>query len=612
MHYSKIVLMGNEAIAFGALTAGVAVASGYPGTPSSEVIDTMLELIASKRVSRPYVEWAVNERVAFEICLGASLAGARSLVTMKGPGLNVASDPLLSSAYSGVEAGMLILVADDPGPHTTQTEQDSRWYGELAKLPVIEPSDPQEAYEYTIVGYELSEEIKLPVIMRTTTRVSHTVSDVEVREFKDPSYTPSLSRNPKRYIRAVMALNRERHREVLETLDSIEPLAEKFRLCRVEGSGEAGIVCSGAVYTYVLEVLEKNDLLDKYKILKLGLIYPLPRKIVSEFLKEVSNVTVVEEIDSYLETKLKALAHDENIDVKIIGRQESHLRVGELTPDDVESVLLGKELITYGTNLPRRPPPLCPGCPHIGTYMGLRMGISKAGYRWGEIPIMGDVGCYALGLNPPFEALWTEHSMGASISMAMGLKVAGYPKPVIAVIGDSTFYHSGITSLIEAVHKNVDLLVVIMDNSTIAMTGHQPTPEYGESISGRRMKPLNLEKVVRGLGIENLAVADPYNYKDFVELVRELINQPGIKVLISKRACAVLAKKTGVGQVCWINPEKCTNCLACVKLTGCPALTLLENRVDIIEDECVGCTLCMQVCPYNAILVKKRGEWRNV
>ncbi|MEM2215691.1 MAG: indolepyruvate ferredoxin oxidoreductase subunit alpha [Nitrososphaerota archaeon] len=608
MHHSKLVLMGNEAIAYGALTAGVAVASGYPGTPSSEVLDTLLELIASEEVSRPYVEWAVNERVAFEICLGASLAGARSLVTMKGPGLNVASDPLLSSAYSGVEAGMLILVADDPGPHTTQTEQDSRWYGELAKLPVIEPSDPQEAYEYTIVGYELSEEIKMPVIMRTTTRVNHTVSDVEVREFKDPSYTPSFSKNPKRYIRAVMALNRERHGEVLETLDSVEPLAEKFRLCRVEGSGEVGIVCSGAVYNYVLEVLEKNGLLYKYKILKLGLIHPLPRKTVAEFLKEVSNVIVVEEIDPYLEIKLKALAHDAELDVKIAGRQELFPRVGELTLDDVESVLLSEKPNSHKVNLPSRPPPLCPGCPHIGTYMGLRMGISRAGYRWGEIPIMGDIGCYALGLNPPFEAIWTEHSMGASISMAMGLKVAGYPKPVVAVIGDSTFYHSGITSLIEAVHKNVDLLVVIMDNSTVAMTGHQPTPEYEESVSGRRMKPLSLEKVVRGLGAEKIVVADPYKYKDFVETVRELINQPGLKVIISKRACAILAKKTGVGQVCWIDPEKCTNCLACVKTTGCPALTLLEKRVDIIESECVGCTLCMQVCPYNAILVKKRGE----
>lgn len=606
MHNTKLVLMGNEAIAYGALTAGVAVASGYPGTPSSEVIDTLLELIASGRVSRPYVEWAVNERVAFEICLGASLTGARSLVTMKGPGLNVASDPLISSAYSGIEAGMLILVADDPGPHTTQTEQDSRWYGELAKLPVIEPSDPQEAYEYTVLGYELSEEIKLPVVMRTTTRVNHTVSDVEVRDFREPSYTPSFSKNLKRYIRAVMALNRERHKEVLETLDRVEPLVEKFGLCKIEGSGEVGVVCSGAAYTYVLEVLEKNNLLDKYKILKLGLIYPLPRRMVVEFLKEVRKVIVVEEIDPYLEMELKALAYDEKLNVEIIGRQEVFPRVGELTPDDVESVLLGKELSMSETNLPRRPPPLCPGCPHIGTYMGLKMGISRAGYRWGEIPIMGDIGCYALGLNPPFEAIWTEHSMGASISMAMGLKVAGYSKPVIAVIGDSTFYHSGITSLIEAVHKNIDLLVVIMDNSTVAMTGHQPTPEYEESISGRRMRPLSLEKVVRGLGVEKLVVADPYNYKNFVEVVRELIHQPGVKVLISKRACAILTKRSGVEQVCWIDPEKCTNCLACVKLTGCPALTLLENRVDIIENECVGCTLCMQVCPYNAIIVRNK------
>jgi len=606
-HRQNLVLMGNEAIAYGALTAGLAVASGYPGTPSSEVIDTLLELTASGKINRPYIEWAVNERVAFEICLGASLSGVRSLVTMKGPGLNVASDPLLSSAYSGVEAGMLILVADDPGPYTTQTEQDSRWYGEFAKLPIIEPSDPKEAYEYTILGYELSEKIKLPVIMRTTTRVNHTVSDVKVKEFVEPSYTPSFSKNPKRYLRAVMTWNRERHGEVLEALDKVEFLAEEFRLNRVEGLGKLGVVCSGAAYTYVLEVLEKNKLLDKYRILKLGLIHPIPKKIITEFLKEVNSVIVVEEIDPYIEMKLKALAYDEGLQVKIMGRQELFPRVGELTPDDIESVIIGRQFKLNNVALPMRPPPLCPGCPHIGTYMGLKMGISRAGHRWGEIPIMGDIGCYALGLNPPFEAIWTEHSMGASISMAVGLKAAGYPKPVVAVIGDSTFYHSGITSLIEAIHKDVDLLVVIMDNLTVAMTGHQATPEYELSISGRRMKRFDLEKVVRGLGVERIAVVDPYNYRDVSEKVREFIHQPGVKVIISKRACAILEKRAGIGQVCWIDPEKCTNCLACLKLTGCPALSPLEGRVSIIESECVGCTLCMQVCPYNAILVRKIG-----
>lgn len=597
--------MGNEAIAYGALSAGVAVASGYPGTPSSEVIDTLLELISSGRVDRPYVEWAVNERVAFEICLAASLSGARSLVTMKAPGINVASDPLLSSAYSGVEAGMLILVADDPGPHTTQTEQDSRWYGELAKLPIIEPSDPQEAYEYAIGGYELSERIKLPVIMRTTTRVNHAVSDVEIGEFREPSYTPTFSRNPKRYLRAVMAWNRERHREVLEILDEVESIAEDLMLNKISGSGGAGIICSGAAYNYILEVLENNKLLDKYRVLKLGLIYPLPRKIISEFLRKVDSAIVVEEIDPYLEMKLKALAYDEGLKVKILGRQELFPKVGELTPDDVESALLGYNNSGGGAVVPRRPPPLCPGCPHIGTYMGLRMGISRAGYKWGEIPVMGDIGCYALGLNPPFEAIWTEHSMGASISMAAGLKAAGYPKPVVAVVGDSTFYHSGITSLIEAIHKDLDILVIIMDNGTVAMTGHQATPEYEVSISGRRMKPLNMEKVVRGLGVEKLEILDAYDYRSVSEKVKEFLLQPGVKVIISKRRCAVLSKRAGVEQVCYVDPAKCTNCLACIKLTGCPALSPKGDKIAIIEDECVGCTLCMQVCPYDAIIVKK-------
>lgn len=603
--------MGNEAIAYGALTVGVAVVSGYPGTPSSEVIETLLEMVKSGHVKIPYVEWAVNERVAFEICLGASLAGARSLVTMKAPGLNVASDPLLSSAYSGVEAGMLVLVADDPGPHTTQTEQDSRWYGELAKLPVIEPSDPQEAYEFTIKGYELSEKLKLPVILRTTTRVNHTVSDVEVGEFNEYKYTPNFSKNPKRYLRAVMYWNRERHLEVLETLAKVEEVSENLELNKILGSGKIGIVCSGPSYLYVLETLEKNNLLQDYKLLKLGLIHPLPKKLLRKFLENVEKVIVVEEIDPYIELKLKALAHELELDVKIEGREEIFPKAGELTLDDVESWILGKKNIlnsepTYP--LPRRPPPFCPGCPHIGTYMGLRLGVSKAGYKWGEIPLMGDIGCYALGLNPPFESIWTEHSMGASISMAMGLKVAGYHKPVIAVIGDSTFFHSGITSLIEALHKNVDILVVIMDNSTVAMTGHQTTPENNLSQSGKILKALKIESVLEGLGVEKLAIVNAYNYREVAEKVRKFLREPGVKVIVSRGLCAILTRRKGLTQICTVDKEKCTNCLACIKLTGCPALKPTENRVEIIEDNCNGCTLCMQVCPYDAIIVEKIKE----
>ncbi|MDW7985863.1 MAG: indolepyruvate ferredoxin oxidoreductase subunit alpha [Nitrososphaerota archaeon] len=608
MHKQKsLVLMGNEAIAYGALTAGVGVVSGYPGTPSSEVIDTLLELARMGEIKKTYVEWAINERVAFEVCLGAALVGARSLVTMKAPGINVASDPLISSAYSGIESGMLILVADDPGPHTTQTEQDSRWYGDLAKLPMIEPSSPQEAYEYTILGYEISEKLKLPIILRTTTRVNHVVGNVVIREFKEPDYKPFFKKNPKRYLRAVMTWNRERHEELLETLYKVEPIAEEVGLNKIEGSGDIGIICSGAAYNYVMEVLDENHILDDYKILKLGLIYPLPKKKIEEFLRTVKKVIVVEEIDPYLESKIKELAYDLQLDIEIQGRRELFKKSGELTPDDVENALLGRPILG-DISLPRRPPPLCPGCPHMGTYMGLRAGISRAGHRWGEVPVMGDIGCYALGLNPPFEAIWTEHSMGASISMAMGMKVAGYEKPVVAVIGDSTFYHSGITSLIEAVNKNVNILVVIMDNSTVAMTGHQSTPGYSISISGRKLNPVNLESIVKSLGIENVAVVNAFEHREVAEKVREYLKMDGVKVIISRGDCAVLRRRSGIEQVCWVDLEKCTGCLACVKLTGCPALTQVDNKISILEAECTGCTLCMQVCPYDAIIIKKLRE----
>lgn len=599
--------MGNEAIAYGAFAAGVTVAAGYPGTPSSEVLDTMLRLVGEGKVSIPYVEWAVNEKVALEIALGAALTGARALVTMKGPGINIAADPLLSAAYSGVKAGMTVLVADDPGPHTTQTEQDSRWYGDLAKLPVIEPSDPQEAHDYVALGMELSEKLELPVIFRTTTRVNHAVGDVRVGKPVKLEYTPSFVKNPKRYLRAVMPWNRERHGEVLEALKRAEEVADDLNLNKVEGKGDLGIICAGAAYGYVTEILDKRGVRDRFKVLKLGLIHPLPRKIVSRLLESVEKVYVVEEIDPYLEVKVKALSHELDINVEVVGKESGDLpKVGELTPDAVEAMLFrktGEEV--SAPQLPRRPPPFCPGCPHMGTFMGLRTGIRKAGYRLDQVPVIGDIGCYALALNPPFEMIWTEHSMGASISMAMGIKAAGYPEPVIATIGDSTFYHAGLPALVEAVHKNLDLLIMILDNSTVAMTGHQITPGDSLSPSGRKLNPLNLMEVVKGMGIKHVALIDPYNYKEVEKTVSEYLNIPGVKVIIAKRACAILTKRAGVEEIYQVDLEKCTGCMACTRLTGCPALMPVEGKVKIMEEDCVGCSLCAQVCPYNAIFPKR-------
>lgn len=599
----RLALMGNEAIAYGALEAGVSVITGYPGTPSSEVLETVFYLIRRYGVKPAFAEWASNERTAFEIGLGAALAGARALVTMKGPGANVASDPMVSAAYCGTNAGLVVLIADDPGPHTTQTEQDSRWYGDLMKLPVIEPSDPQEAHDFVIKGIELSEEVGLPVILRTTTRVNHAVGDVRVGEFKQREFGFMFRYDPKRFVRASMPWNRERHRWVLQKLSEFEKKA--VGLNRITGSGKRGIITSGVTYNYVIEALKGLE--GEYSVLKLGQIHPLPKKLLKEFLSKVEEVLIFEEIDPYIERKVKALAKDLGVIVK--GKEEGLLpAVGEITPSDVKHALFGEgSKETVQVQLPKRTPPMCPGCPHIGSFYSILRGLRKAGFKKEEVPIFGDIGCYALSINPPFEALWTEHSMGASISMAAGAKAAGFDGLSIAVIGDSTFFHAGIPALVDAVNKRLDILVFVLDNGTVAMTGHQSTPEYEVSESGRRLKPISIEAIVRAIGADHVAVVNTYNLKSYTEKVAEFAKLKGVRVIIARGECAILQSRRGVEWVYRVIPDKCTNCLVCTKMTGCPALLPTGEKVVVIEEDCIGCSLCAQVCPFDAF-IKVRKE----
>jgi len=494
---SKVLLMGNEAIARGAIEAGVNVATGYPGTPSSEVLEVLIK-VSRKRGF--YAEWAVNERVALEIGFGASYAGLRSIVTMKAPGINVASDPLISAAYSEVKGGMVVLVADDPGPHTTQTEQDSRWYALLAKLPMIEPSMPQDTKDLTKLAFELSEHVKLPVILRTTTRVNHTVGDVILGRIKVLRRKPKFLKDVRKYVRASMEYNLKRHKWLLKRLKYTIKVAEKLKMnTMIQGSEKVGIITSGISYTYVSDVVKKLN--KSPSILKLELINPIPEKLVLEFLTAHENIVVVEELDPYLEHHVRSIAHKANIKVRIVGKDMIPL-TGELNPIIVEYVLrkvfnLPSIFVSYknrGKTLPSRPPQLCPGCPHRASYYLLKRALVEEGFKLDEVPIVGDIGCYALSFNPPLEAIWIEHSMGASISIAIGLKLAGVKGPIIATIGDSTFYHAGIPALIEAVHKRVDVLVLILDNGTVAMTGHQVTPASNITESGRYVKPVVIEK----------------------------------------------------------------------------------------------------------------------
>ena len=609
----RVLLMGNEAIARGVIESNVKVASGYPGTPSSEIIMTLAPL--SKKVGM-YAEWATNEKVAFEIALGAAMSGIRSLATMKAPGYNVASDSIVSAAYTGVNKGLVIVIADDPGPHTTQTEQDNRWAAKLAKLPMIEPSNVQEALDYVKKAYVLSERLQLPIIYRTTTRVNHTVSDVVVGEFINEEQEVFVEYNPERYIRASMSWNRRRHEWLLEQLSKAEKYASELGLNRIEGEGEDCILTSGVSYTYVKENLKRLQI--DASIIKLELTYPWPEKFLLDNITRCKRILVVEELDPYLEEHLRQTVQRHRLELEIWGKNEAGIPlVGELNPTIVYNAFLRffnlnstiksnpQKNRVNKVRLPQRPPPMCPGCPHRGSYMGLLRAIQKSGYRKREVPIMGDIGCYALSLEPPLEAIWTEHAMGASIGLALGIKIAGYDKPVIATIGDSTFFHAGMPALVEAVNKNVDLLVMILDNISIAMTGHQSTPEFTITESGRKVKPVKIEDVVRGMGVEYVRIVDPFNLEEVVEAVKDALNKPGVKVIIARRECALQAWRRGISyKPPVIDRSKCTNCMACVRATGCPAIIDAGGKPLIIEEQCYGCNLCAQVCPFDAFVLR--------
>jgi len=606
---TKVLLMGNEAIARGLIEANVKVVTGYPGTPSSEVIMSLAPLSSKLGI---YVEWAINEKVAFDIALGAAFAGIKSFVSMKSPGINVASDTIFSAAYSGVNGGLVFLVADDPGPHTTQTEQDSRWYASAIKIPMIEPSDPQEAKDFTVIGYEISEELSLPIMLRTTTRVNHTVSEVILGEVERRDIKPEFRYEPLRYVRASMKWNLNRHKWLNKQLSKLENINEKYNLTKIEGDGEYCVITSGVSYNYVIEALDKLKARNKVKVIKLGITYPLPAKCILDNVMDCKKILIVEELDPYLELNIRSILHKNRLNIEVLGKDESGIPLeGELSPDIVLKAI-GKLLdikipVNYinkvgELSLPDRPPTLCPGCPHRGTYLALLRAIKELGYRKEEVPIIGDIGCYALSLYPPLEAIWVEHAMGSSIGIALGLKISNYDKPVVATIGDSTFYHGGIPALIEAFNKNINILVIILDNLSIAMTGHQSTPESMKTESGRNVRPVWIEDIIKGIGIDKIAVIDPYNIPKATEVFKAFLKEKGVKVVIARRECAIQARRKGIiYQPPIIDYDICKGCLVCVKTIGCPALISVDNKPKILDDICYGCNICVYACPFNAI-----------
>ncbi|WP_394335158.1 indolepyruvate ferredoxin oxidoreductase subunit alpha [Thermococcus celer] len=601
--------MGNEAIAYGALESGVVFATGYPGTPSTEIVETIARL-----KPEVFAEWAPNEKVALEEAAGVAYTGLRALVTMKCVGLNVAADPLMSLAYSGVEGGLVVLVADDPGPHTSQTEQDDRYYGKLSLLPVLEPSDPQEAHDLIIYAYELSERYKVPVIFRTTTRVNHTTADVEVGGFVELDRKPVFKKDIERYVRASMEGNRKRHRWLNETLMKIEEEFNSTPFNRIEGEGRIGIIVEGAPYNYVREILPRIN--GDFRVLKLSTPHPLPRKLITDFLREVDSAIVIEEGAPFLEEEVKVAAYEAGLSVPIHGKRTGHLPLeGELTPSLVENALLkliGEEKEAYEkpeevklaeSLAPKRPPVMCPGCPHRGSYRAALDALRDLKLGRYSVPIHGDIGCYALSLLPPLEAIWTEYVMGASISLANGQSIA-MGKKIIATIGDSTFFHNGIQPLVDAVYKNLNVLVMILDNRTTAMTGHQPHPGTGGSETGRKFNEIDIESLVKALGVRYVRTVDPYDLKATREAIKEAMKVEGPAVIIAKRECVIPVIRRGeVGEKPVVVEDKCTGCKACILLTGCPALVYdpATKKVRIDPLLCTGCGVCNQVCPFDAI-----------
>ena len=610
----RVLLLGNEAIARGILEAGIGVMTTYPGTPASEIGDTVSEIAAEAGL---YMEYSTNEIVAVEVAAGAANSGVRALTAMKHVGLNVAADAVMTLAYVGVKGGYVIVTADDPECYSSQNEQDNRYYALLSGLPCLEPSNAQEAKEMTISAVEISEKLELPVLLRTTTRISHTRGPVTYGRLVKPNLKGEFVKDVKRMV-MVPANARTMHVKLLEKLEKAKEITEKtpYNAIIRKGNGEYGIISSSSAYNYAVEAANLLEL--DASVLKLGMTHPLPEKMIAEFLNNHKKVIVVEELEPYLETHVKAIAKDYAPNVEIYGKTKEKYfpRKGELS---TRLVAMGLAKITgknppidfekidaayaeIAKTLPSRPPILCPGCPHTASFYVIGRATGK------KAIYTTDIGCYALGIMPPLKIGDILICMGASIATAQGIsKTTG--KDTIAVIGDSTFFHAAIPGLINAVYNNHKVVLAVLDNLTTAMTGHQPHPGTGKTGMQAMGNRVLVEKVAEGCGVKYVKVVNPFKTKEAEAVLKEALQHPGPAVIVFRAPCALMTvrdkRRKGIEiKACKIT-DQCTDCMACIKLLGCPALTVDEGKVRINEALCVGCGLCASVCPYNAIACSK-------
>lgn len=572
----KKLMLGNEAVARGLYEAGVKVVSSYPGTPSTEITEY------AAKYEDIYCEWAPNEKVAAEVAFGASLRGVRSACAMKHVGLNVAADPLFTLSYTGVNGGMVIFVADDPAMHSSQNEQDSRHYAIAAKVPMLEPADSAEAKQFVKEAFDISEMFDTPVIVRMCTRIAHSQATVEL-ENRIEKELPAYEKNPQKYIMAPANAIR-RHPFVEERTAKMAKLAETSPLNRVEyGGTEKGIICSGTCYQYVKEVFGNS-----VSVLKLGIVHPLPKDIIKDFASKVDKLYVVEELDGIIESHLHAIG------VPCVGK-ELFSPIGEYNQTTIRDAfgLTQPESISLDTVVPVRPPVMCAGCPHRGLFYTLAKH---------KITCLGDIGCYTLGSAAPLFALDSSLCMGASISGLHGFNKAGgeeSEKKTVCVIGDSTFMHSGMTGLVNIAYNGSHSTVIIMDNSTTGMTGHQQNPTTGYTIKGDPALAVNLEALCHSIGIERVRVVDPYNLKECEDAILEELSEDVPSVIISRRPCMLLKYVKAKPSV-KVNSDKCVGCSQCMKL-GCPAISMKDKKASVDFTQCVGCDVCTQLCKLSAI-----------
>jgi len=602
----QLFLLGNEATVRGALEAGVGLASTYPGTPSSEIGDVFSKVAAEAGM---YFEFSTNEKVALEVAAAAAASGVRSFTFMKHVGLNVASDSFMSLAYTSVEAGMVILSADDPSMFSSQNEQDNRHYARLANIPMVEPSNPQEIKELMKYSYELSEEFKLPILMRTTTRVSHMRGVVKTGVLREINRKGFFKRDPKRFV-PVPSTAMVMHKVLVEKMENLRVITNDSPFNRVfDRNGKVGVITSGGAFNYVMDAVEENHL--NVNVLKITLSYPFPEKLVLKFLMDVETVLVVEEVDPIMEKELLSIIGKNGLKNNVHGKLDGIMpMIYEYSPNiilEAMEKLFGKDLKAYEINnseiaVPDRSPTLCPGCPHRAAYYSVKNAVKSL--KLENVIYPTDIGCYTLGVTSPYNSADYLLSMGSSIGTSCGFSKAT-DQSVVSFIGDSTFFHAGIPPLINAVHNKNNFLLIILDNRTTAMTGGQPHPGLPVDGMGWEAPEISIEKIVNAVGVKFLRIINPMNVKKSQETFKEAIEFNGISVVISRYPCMLIKRKRS-GVVMGVKQDKCDGCAVCLEELACTAIYTDENGLVQIDLQlCNNCNVCVQICPEKAIGVKK-------